>query len=489
MGKCFSSNVVKLYISFNGITNLALGTTYNRYPSQGHYDCPNAISSDTCIFHCTGNSASKKFYCGNAGDCQFECDAQKCADQATIYGNSASTLNINVLSGGAQCMNKAIIYAPDSGSLYLNRMDDIKAYESVTIHASSTGGTKNIIIDCTQDASDGKACKAMQVNAASAQYLEIISGSGSWFKGDVKDEKKGDITYANVYCPVDSDYIGPQIAPCIFDMSGGGSIQYAQIYTAYGIPSDVWIREGSSTSISNSKLYCNAGNTADFMSKTSNCWNTNAPTTDPTAAPTTRNPTISPTTIPSVSPTQKPSKTPSGSPSTNPSINPSEYPTATPTGTAAPTKIPSQTPSQTPSESPSKTPSIPPSQTRATNDDDNESDDGGNDGGEITESGGEVEGPSMMILISIAVVAVLFCLVVVAIICFMRKVRKTNAERARAEQIMGQSTDNVIEVGGKGGKKGKAARKLAVEKFFIEEVELPGYSTIFIDNGYDSMKA
>eukprot|EP01083_Nonionella_stella_P095675 268665_1 len=50
----------------------------------------------------------------------------------------------------------------------------------------------------------GGNCKYMEINAAGAQYLEIIVDPGWWGEAH--------IYHTNIYCPVNSDYNGPGIA-------------------------------------------------------------------------------------------------------------------------------------------------------------------------------------------------------------------------------------------------------------------------------------
>lgn len=172
----------------------------------------------------------------------------------------------------------------------------------------------------------------MTVNAQTAQYLEIIVGANSEYEGNGNGQ---------IECPQNSSYVGSEIAPCIIDLSGGGLLITLDIYTLNGIPSDLWIKTGEMT-MDQISIYCNDGtsvNSNNLFPQSSQCWNTNTPTTDPTKSPLTSTSTNSPNIAPtittsttSISPTSKPTNIPSKSPSDSPTTSPNTYtPTKSPT--------------------------------------------------------------------------------------------------------------------------------------------------------------
>eukprot|EP01083_Nonionella_stella_P051150 135833_1 len=494
MGNWFSSNAIKLYISYNGIANLALGinTTYHRYPSNNQWDCGVAGPSDTCIFHCDAIelAVTQSFFCGNASDCQFECDAEKCADHTILYGEGASTLNINVLSGGIKCMQKATVYAPDSGSLYLNRMGDEKAFTDMTIHASDTGNTQDIIIDCTHGLSNGEECKKMQIHAQKARYLEIlVSSSGSMFRGHY-DANKDTTTYAKVYCPVNSDYNGPEVAPCVFDMSGGGSMDKTYIYTTNGIPRDVWIKEATSTTITDTILYCDAGSTtSDIWPKTSVCWQTHAPTTDPTEIP-----TGAPSNAPTLTPTMHPTKYPTSAPT----FSPSNAPTSSPTDpTASPSNTPTMSPSATPTHAPTVKPSLFPTRLRegevvevtrkvTAMTTDSSVDSSVSDNG--FEGTNDHETPSVLTAVLVSVIGVLCSVLIVIALLYRRmdKDRKPAGANARhRDRVRTQSRVQYIQKDEDEEEAEHKARNVSIIELNSKQHSLPYTGSQHVDNNDD----
>eukprot|EP01083_Nonionella_stella_P142762 442335_1 len=206
-------------------------------------------------------------------------------------------------------------------------------------------------------------CDITTINATAAQYLEIIVGS------------HGILHRGSIYCPVNSDYNGPEVAPCILDATGGGLIYRPEVHTKYGIPRDAWMKEGSGDILID-MLYCDAGSTPDYTSKTSVCWQTHSPTVDPTSIPTkhpSRSPTISPSKYPSKYPTSNPTTSPTVDPTSDPTIhpttNPSLDPTANPTiyPTANPTIHPTTNPTIRPTMNPSPEPTVIPTTYPTTN--------------------------------------------------------------------------------------------------------------------------
>eukprot|EP01083_Nonionella_stella_P202608 740048_1 len=299
--KLISLAVILLAVSLLNL-EVVLGTTYSLKASSGQFECY-GTSNDTCVFHCDAYVSNLKFYCYNVSDCQFEISWAACGlSSGTIFGGSALNLHVTSSSNG---MNNFTINVGDGSNLHITC--GLNGCSDATING---GAGSNIYINCPSN-----GCSGLHINAANAHYLQV-NVKYLWSLGaDGQDPV--------IYCPQNSDYNGPAIAPCIIHTD---QLRDGAIHTKYGIPHDVWF-SNSRMSISNSILYCEAGSTSDFFSKSSDCWITHSPTPDPSVYPS-ASPT-NPSAYPSASPTH-PSVYPSQSPS-QPSvstIHPSAYPSA-----------------------------------------------------------------------------------------------------------------------------------------------------------------
>eukprot|EP00484_Ammonia_sp_Unknown_P016989 CAMPEP_0197044180 /NCGR_PEP_ID=MMETSP1384-20130603/20290_1 /TAXON_ID=29189 /ORGANISM="Ammonia sp." /LENGTH=576 /DNA_ID=CAMNT_0042475593 /DNA_START=27 /DNA_END=1757 /DNA_ORIENTATION=- len=326
---------------------------YTARASLGQTSCSGAGVNDRCLFYCDQEYDSKTsfvdtFNCGTVTECQFHCQASSCFTSATLNAQFASHLELT--STAASCTHQATINVPNTGNATLSTSVDQGFKERMVVNAGTN--TQSIIINCVGPSAND--CKRMEVNADTAQYLEINVGATSGFVGGAKDATTGNTDkYSTVVCPsLGAFAASSQSAPCVFDASSGGSLENLYITTQYGYPRDVAI---SSTDYKEVYVECTALDDGkgsdkwpvDPTDSKVNCYYTHDPTTSPT-----RGPTQSPTTS---SPTSSPSANPSGSPTRSPSRIPTKNPTA------SPSKVPSASPSGSPSASPSTTPSISPS--------------------------------------------------------------------------------------------------------------------------------
>jgi len=302
------------------------------------------FANETCTAECSSFNASYAAIvnCGESGQCVVDCTALNCASTLEINAQSSNdvlinnvascisssivinvddgqdlTLNvtgdshaplilnaengtaIDVFSSVFRGLYDAVVYVPNTGDATLS-MSAGESFSGLTVNAGSD--TQAIRIDCTFGTGD--ECHGLQVDATTAQFLQIDVGLDSELNGG-----------AVIDCPVDSAYTNAQ-APCVIDLSGGGSVNNATIHAADGIPGDVWFEmngtdaaaEWLSSSVSVS-LVCSAGQSEAPLSLASDCWHTPSPTLpglsaqkDPTVSPTV-DPTISPTVLPTLSPT------------------------------------------------------------------------------------------------------------------------------------------------------------------------------------------
>eukprot|EP01083_Nonionella_stella_P271422 919669_1 len=403
----FITLMLKLYIVYNGIA-IVLGETYTLRVNSEQYVC-NGGSEDTCIFYCDLHGATNlDLYCGNVGNCEFYVHNDMCGESSTIHGENASNIyilpskvdpwdstlwsngfNSAIINAGAithmtmectqndyvndwtgPCNNQTINadYAQEvtiSGiwNSLLQEINIACSYDQDHVYKENCGdmmlnadNAKNVAFRCEMSkcvrlainetnaqtvsitSVAGGNCKYMEINAAGAQYLEIIVDPGWWGEAH--------IYHTNIYCPVNSDYNGPEIAPCTVDLSskqGWMKFENINIYTKYGVPWDLWITITDWTSWRNNMLYCNTSSTPHFPSNSSDCWHTHSPTADPTVSPTaptylptamptlaTENPSRSPTFIPTTYPTRHPTD-PTIDPTSDPTIDPTIDPTTNPT--------------------------------------------------------------------------------------------------------------------------------------------------------------
>eukprot|EP01084_Bolivina_argentea_P032100 59385_1 len=298
--------------------------------------------SDTCIFHCdAGTPSSSEFNCGLSRDCYFHCEDNQCLKGGHLNATSSQTLY--AYSSRDLCYEDAHVQTAQRNSYFdINAMDK-REFKKLIIDASNS---ESIFVNCTSIGDE--SCRQITVNAQTASYVEIF------------DRGTSGLQDATVYCPQNSNYNGPNAAPCILDF-GGSTIEKGAFHTIDGIPKDIMIYaaelKGDIT------IFCEDGTSKNILNSFENtdCWITNAPTTDPTRHPTS-SPTIDPSVDPTHSPTIHPSTNPSVQPSIKPTINPSLFPTYNPTLNPSfkPTVYPTKTPSAKPTLSPTKTPSVDP---------------------------------------------------------------------------------------------------------------------------------
>eukprot|EP00484_Ammonia_sp_Unknown_P030496 CAMPEP_0197038920 /NCGR_PEP_ID=MMETSP1384-20130603/15790_1 /TAXON_ID=29189 /ORGANISM="Ammonia sp." /LENGTH=670 /DNA_ID=CAMNT_0042469427 /DNA_START=36 /DNA_END=2048 /DNA_ORIENTATION=- len=331
----------------------ARSATFTRYASNGEFDCGTAGKQDSCQFFCdTTKSSGRTFDCGNAGECDVQCTSFECLFEATV--NASNSNNLNAVAAAKECFSNSIVYVPDAGNATLSVTQPLGLMNMDVIAGRNT---QNIILDCVEPSTDINECKNMDLHAETAQYVEIRSGANAGLTGTSS-------TF-DVWCPVNSSYTGPERAPCILDLSTGGSMDEVNIHTANGIPRDVWISATAANSLNKVKISCIDTPTLTVLTypfdSTDVCWSpTSSPTTDPTGSPTissTGNPTRPPTAAPSGS---------TASPSVNPSQNPSAQPSTSQPTTSSPssanptTSQPSASPSKFPTANPSLSPTVPP---------------------------------------------------------------------------------------------------------------------------------
>eukprot|EP01084_Bolivina_argentea_P017919 33407_1 len=306
------------YISlatFALLTSPIIGETYLTSSNSGaDYTCTETGQGSTCTIHCNQvDQRGYNFNCGTAEDCYFYCDEQKCAKEAVI--NASNSNNLYVIASGRECMKKSTVNAPNYGNAYLSMPSSLKGFKEMNVKSGTH--TKNIIIDCDSTQTDKDECKLMNVYASTAEYLEINIANGIEFEEAI------------IECPVNSNYNGPSIAPCIINASNNGKIGKLTINAPNGIPKNVWIDIGSGQYIAPVTINCNLlsgsfSSTSPFTSSSS-CWWTDNPTNDPTETPS-YNPSITPTESHSDNPTVTPSDNPTKYPTDNPSITPSDNP-------------------------------------------------------------------------------------------------------------------------------------------------------------------
>eukprot|EP01084_Bolivina_argentea_P077790 141136_1 len=300
------------------LTGYGLFTTHtfagNYYftATSGHTSCANATSNDTCNFDCNVAQWMQNFDCGQARQCNIYCSEQKCFESSTISASNVAT-NLNVYASGVEneCYKSANFNLPNYGNATFSITGPgNNPFKSITINSGTN--TNQIIIDC--DGEDNKDdCKQITINAQTAQYLEINIGD-AMLNGDSKTDDP-----AIINCPQNSNYNGPNSAPCYIKAESGSSIDFVTINTLYGIPMDVII-DGNNilyndVTITGANIGCTDQTSVGFT-PASSCWYTTTtvapitttvtPTTDvsttttaapiTTVAPTTDDPTTTTTT-------------------------------------------------------------------------------------------------------------------------------------------------------------------------------------------------
>eukprot|EP01083_Nonionella_stella_P238771 836503_1 len=264
-----------------------------------------------------------EYHCANATECIFECETKRCYEDATLYGENALNLNCNTLPTNRDsdsCFHSAVVYAPDNGSAnFTNGALANQIYTRMTI--ISGNHTQEIILDCSED------CQKIDVDARTAQFLGI----------DITEGKFSDST---VQCPVNSQYTGPELSPCIIDVANS-DMKQVEIYAPDGIPKGVWITDCGQCDTMDVEIHCSIGDDLWPFNASSNCWRTGDPSTYHTIDPTIY------TTIPSSSPSIFPTPLPSMMPTEIPTVIPTQSPSFDPP-TQSPLLVPTRTPSDVP---------------------------------------------------------------------------------------------------------------------------------------------
>eukprot|EP01084_Bolivina_argentea_P077789 141131_1 len=289
-------------ISFTGYGLLTTHTFAGNYylsADSGDTSCVNATSNDTCNFDCNVFQWKQNFDCGQSGQCNIYCSNENCFETSTISAsNVVNNLNVyaSAIGDEKECYKSANFTLPNYGNANFSITGTANnPFKLITINSGTN--TNQIIIDC--DGEDNKDdCKQITINAQNAQYLEINIGD-AMLNGDSKSDDP-----VIINCPQNSNYNGPNAAPCYIKADSGSSIDLVIINTLYGIPMDVYI-DGNDilyqdVTITGANIGCTDQTSSGFTS-TSPCWYTTttpapittAPTTDaPTSATTTRPPTI-----------------------------------------------------------------------------------------------------------------------------------------------------------------------------------------------------
>ena len=342
------------------------------------------VSAIGIFYSCTNNTqhcdehegtSNAVFRCGNVNECHFTCEQYRCAKYAVIDASNANQLYIHSTDNSQECFLEADFLLPDHGNAtFTSDPNAVRAFKGTFIESGTN--TSNIIIDIQGKGVNDDDLIGMVISAKTAQYVEVtISNGMKWRNGEL-------------YCPVNSRYRGPEIAPCMVDLTDAET-QDTDIFAPEGIPKNVWVEIDENVPSNYDELWIkclrvkqlnsvNAGSNGKWsqipVDTDDNCWWTNNPTMDPTIDPT-MNPTVEPTAAPSMSPTYSPSTAPSSSPTdstTDPTNAPSIAPTKTPSGAPSfspsnapsfsPTTAPTLAPSQIPTAAPSFSPTIAPSQ-------------------------------------------------------------------------------------------------------------------------------
>eukprot|EP01084_Bolivina_argentea_P183305 316335_1 len=313
---------------------------------------------DTCLIKCNINDDIGDIDCKSAGKCRLECTGVACFKTQVLIATNVKNLEIYATS--EECLLESDFYLPNGGNatIIIDAAED-RIAEKASFHSQSTD---HIWIKCidTVGSSHSHECDDININAADAQFLSLIAIGAeiNSFSG----------SEGAVNCPINSNYKGPEPAPCIINATYADSgPQDMNIYTKNGSPKDV-IFYGN-PSATNVYIFCTSP-TSDSMTYDYNnpfdssdpCFSTNAPTKYPTTSPITGTPIINPiTAAPSKYPTQNPI---TSAPTTHLSTQ-SPTKTSTQTPSKNPTKYPSLIPTFIPTNNPI-TPSLSAGQTTAT---------------------------------------------------------------------------------------------------------------------------
>eukprot|EP01083_Nonionella_stella_P030180 82814_1 len=241
-------------------------------------------------------------------------------------------------------------------------------------------------------------------------------------------------------------------------------------------------------------------------------FNFSSPTTNPSTAPTgipsvsPSSPSVVPSVFPSI-PSIAPSKLPTSGPSKSPTSGPSDIPTSGPS--KSPTSGPSNVPTSGPSNVPSIHPTAGPSQWRSSNPSVNPS---------VQPSGSPIETTVALLfnethaknipsvkdtqiqttyIVSIAAVAVFLCIVLCVLVYKKQKsanVNETLAAKESTGQILMTSLDTQLQssiapnVDRPDGDDGDETEKDVIKTWLIDIVKLPQYYSLFVDNGYNTLR-
>eukprot|EP01083_Nonionella_stella_P318526 1164812_1 len=241
-------------------------------------------------------------------------------------------------------------------------------------------------------------------------------------------------------------------------------------------------------------------------------FNFSSPTTNPSTAPTgipsvsPSSPSVVPSVFPSI-PSIAPSKLPTSGPSKSPTSGPSDIPTSGPS--KSPTSGPSNVPTSGPSNVPSIHPTAGPSQWSSSNPSQNPS---------VQPSGSPIETTVALLfnethaknipsvkdtqiqttyIVSIAAVAVFLCIVLCVLVYKKQKsanVNETLAAKESTGQILMTSLDTQLQssiapnVDRPDGDDGDETEKDVIKTWLIDIVKLPQYYSLFVDNGYNTLR-
>eukprot|EP01084_Bolivina_argentea_P175711 304221_1 len=237
---------------------------------------------DICRIQCNVNTILNigDIHCHSAGTCRLECTHGTCFKSRTL--NATNSLNLEVYASGDECIASSQFYLPNGGNASIlvntegltnhnNIADAAKFYSQSTDHIWIT------CIDPRADIISDNECEDMDIYAADARFLSLTS---------IGAEMNGKTGNLEVHCPVNSDYTGPELAPCIVNMTNAMECDKIHIYANDGTPNDVMYYGCADNA--NVRIYCDPTNTQNDYPFTSSglCWKTTAPTSDPTLIPT-----------------------------------------------------------------------------------------------------------------------------------------------------------------------------------------------------------
>eukprot|EP01083_Nonionella_stella_P283908 966368_1 len=307
-------------IAYALLTSHLSGSTIYITSYMGSQTCTDGPTG-TCTLICNKDYGMRyrTFNCGNAGTCIIQCNKKQCLRSSTIIASNSHTFQIACSNSGNNCIGYSTIYLPNAGDATLDMGNSKKCLRDIKVYAGTNTQNIQIHLDSTLESRD--EAKNIKIYASSARYLYVsLSNNLEWDDGIVE-------------CPVNSNYAGPDIAPCIIDGSGDrvkgtdGRFEGMKIYAPQGAPYGVHFI-GGNWIVNKNTLYCTdidalngfyeTGSSYLPIDTSDDCWWTHSPTTDPTSDPT-KDPTPDPTTDPTVDPTTDPTVDPTAAPSFSPS--------------------------------------------------------------------------------------------------------------------------------------------------------------------------